>query len=142
MEGGKQVPVGQGLFTWPSDEPRLIGTHCKSCGDYFFPKTFTCHNPKCKEKQIEEVTLSRKGKLWSYSILYYPPPPPFVAPDPFVPIPIVEVEIPEGLKIIGMTEDCDPKDLRFGMEMELVVGKLYTDKTGNDMIGWKFRPVR
>ncbi|MBA7668583.1 hypothetical protein ES703_76696 [subsurface metagenome] len=136
----KQVLLAKGLFTWPSDKPSLIGTHCKSCGHYFFPQTFTCHNPNCKDKEVEEVTLSRRGKVWSYTILHYPPPPPFVAPDPFEPIPIAEVEIPEGLKIIGMMEGCDPKDVEIGMEVELIVGRLYTDNEGNDIIGWKFQP--
>ncbi|MBI4186169.1 MAG: OB-fold domain-containing protein [Chloroflexi bacterium] len=142
MTEKRQILVGEGLFTWPSDKPKLIATHCKSCGDYFFPKSFTCHNPKCKEKQVEEVTLSQRGKLWSYSVLYYPPPPPFVPRDPFEPIPIAEVEIPEGLKIIGMMEGIKPKDIKIGMTLELTVGTLYTDKNGNDVIGWKFTPVK
>ena len=141
MTTKRQIPVAEALFTWPSDKPSLIGTHCKSCGDYFFPKTFTCHNPNCKDKEIEEVNLSRRGKLWSYSILHYPPPPPFVASDPFEPTPIAEVEIPEGLKILGMMEGCKPEDVKIGMEVELIVGELYTDKEGNDIIGWKFKPV-
>ena len=141
MAAKKQILLAEGLFTWPSDEPHLIGTHCKSCGDYFFPKTFTCHNPNCKDKEIEEVTLSRRGKVWSYSILHYPPPPPFIVPDPFEPMPIVEVEIPEGLKIIGVLEGGKPEDVKIGMEAELVVGKLYTDNEGNEVIGWKFKPV-
>ncbi len=32
-----QVPVAQGVFTWPSDEPRLIGSRCDACGTYDFP---------------------------------------------------------------------------------------------------------
>ena len=140
---GKQIPVGQGLFTWPSSDPRLIGTHCKSCGNYYFPKMPTCPNPDCKEKQVEEVSLSKKGKLWSYSVLHYPPPPPFVVgPEPFKPQPIAEVEMPEGLKVIGMTEGMKPEDMKFGMEMEVTIGKLYTDKNGDDWIGWKFKPAK
>ena len=70
----------------------------------------------------------------------YPPPPPFVAPADYEPTPIAEVEIPQ-LKIIGMMENCKPEDVKIGMEVELVVGKLYTNKDGDDIIGWKFRPV-
>ena len=141
MTTKKQIPVAEGLFTRVEAEPQLIGTHCKSCGAYFFPKTFTCHNPNCKDKEVEEVLLSREGRLWSYTILHYPPPPPFVADDPFEPIPIAEVEIPEGLKIIGMMEGCESKEIKIGMEVELIVGRLYTDKEGNAIVGWKFKPV-
>lgn len=73
--------------------------------------------------------------------MHYPPPPPFVPSDPYEPIPIVEVEIPEGLKIIGMMEGCSPDDVKTGMEVELIVGRLYTDKDGIDVISWKFKPV-
>ena len=137
----KQKLVAEKYFTLPGKEGdgQLLGTHCKSCGHYFFPQTFTCQNPKCKEKQVEQVPLSRKGKVWSYTVLYYPPPPPIVAPEPFEPIPIVEVEIPEGLKIIGMTEGVKPADVKIGMTAELIVGKIYTDREGNDVVGWKFR---
>ena len=141
MAESKQILIGNGLFTWPSDKPSLIGTHCKSCGDYFFPKTFTCRNPKCKEKEIEEVLLSRRGKLSSYSVMRYPPPPPFVVPEKYEPIPVAEVEIPEGVRIIGPMEGCNLDDLRIGMEVEMVIGTLYTNENGEDLIGWKFKPV-
>lgn len=141
MNKQKQIPVGEGLFEWPSNEPQLIGTHCKSCGDYFFPVTFTCHNPLCKDKEIEHVKLSRKGKVGSYTILHYPPPPPFVAADPFEPVPVVQVEIPEGINIIGMMDQCKPEDVRIGMEVELVIGKIYSSEEKKDIIGWKFRPA-
>lgn len=137
----KEIKIAEELFNWTSDESSLIGTHCKSCGNYFFPKTFTCHNPECKDKEVENVTLSTKGTIWSYTVLRYPPPPPFVAPEPFVPIPLAAVEIPEGLKIMGVVEGCKQEDLKIGMEVELFVGKLYTDNEGNDIIGWKFRPA-
>ncbi len=34
---------------------------------------------------LEEVPLSRRGKLYVYTINYYQPPPPYMSPDPFVP---------------------------------------------------------
>ena len=137
----KQVPIGQGLWGMQDGKPSLIGTHCKSCGDYFFPKTFTCHNPKCKEKQIEEVMLSRKGKVDSYSVLYYPPPPPFVAPENYQPIPCVTVKLPEGIIILGMMEGCEPKDVKIGMDVELTVDVLYTNKNNEQILAWKFKPA-
>lgn len=68
-------PVIEGLFTLDPEEPRLIGSKCTSCGTYFFPETVSCSNPVCKEKKVEQAFLSRRGKLWSYTIQYYPPPP-------------------------------------------------------------------
>ena len=90
----QQRPAIEGWFTWPpSKEPSLIGSRCKSCGDYFFPKRKTCCNPKCMSSDLEEVPLSRRGKLWGYTINYYQPPPPYVSPDPFVPYATAAMEL-------------------------------------------------
>ena len=31
------VPVAEGVFTWPADEPQLIGSRCTACGIVTFP---------------------------------------------------------------------------------------------------------
>ena len=140
----KQVPLAEGLFTWPSDDPRLIGTKCKTCGHHFFPKTYLCQNPNCRSKDVETVNFSKHGNLNSYSIQYYQPPPPYVSPDPFVPLAIGLVEFEkEGLRVIGqLTNVKNPeKDLKMGMAVEMVIEKLKEDEHGNDVMIWKFKPV-
>ena len=137
----KQIPIVDGLFTWPSDKPQLIGGRCKYCGSYFFPKTYIRHRPDCPQREVEEVLLSRRGKLKSYTWQYYQPPPPYKGPDPFVPYGIGLVELSEGLKVVGMLTGCELKDLKEGMDVELIVEKLYTDEQGNEYLTWKFSPV-
>ena len=138
----EQLPVVEGLFTWPANKPHLIGSKCLCCGTYFFPKTFTCVNPDCKDKsRIEEVLLSRRGKLWSYCVEYYPPPPPFKAPEPFSPYAIGAIDLPEGLRILGMLTGIEPEKWRVGVEVEMVVEKMYLDEQGNEIVTWKFRPA-
>ena len=39
----KQYAEAEGLFTWPADEPHLIGGLCKGCDTYFFPKFSEFH---------------------------------------------------------------------------------------------------
>ena len=140
MVSKKQIPVQEGLFTWPSDQPALIGSRCKSCNDYFFPKVKACQNPDCPEKEVEEVLFSQKGRLWSYCVQYYPPPPPYRGPVPFI---IGLLELPkEGLKVMGqLTNGCREEDVKIGMELELVVEKLFEDEGGNEVVTWKFKPV-
>ena len=138
----EQLPVVEGLFAWPTNEPHLIGSKCLCCGTYFFPKTFTCVKPDCKDKSsIEEVLLSRKGKLWSYCVQFYPPPPPFKVPEPFSPYAIGAIDLPEGLRILGMLTGIDPEKWRVGVEVEMVVEKMYLDEQGNEIVTWKFRPA-
>ena len=137
----KTVPVVEGLFTWSSDSPKLMGTKCLSCGNYYFPKKISCNNPDCKEKKIEDVLLSRQGKLYSYSVQYYPPPPPFKFDEPFTPYGIGLVELPEGIRVVGMMTTNDLDEMKIGMNVELVAEKLYTDDEGNDAVTYKFKPL-
>lgn len=142
MDSKKQIPAVEGFFTWPSEQPTLIASHCVSCGNYSFPAFSTCINPACKDKRVEQVHLSRRGKLWTYTIHYYEPPPPFMSPQPFTPFGIGVVELPEGIKVLGMLTTIDPHVLQIGTEMELVVEPMNTDAEGNEYLTWKFAPIK
>lgn len=123
--------------------PRLIGNRCNSCGEHFFPKALSCRNPDCMNEDLEEVHLGRRGKLWSYTNNYYPPPSPYVSPDPFVPYAIAVVELSEEkLMVMGQLADgYDFTELQVGMEMELVVEPLSIDNQGNENVIWKWKPA-
>ena len=138
----KQIPAVEGFFTMPPEEPHLIGTKCNSCGDYFFPRVESCRNPYCsKTEPLEDVLLSNKGKLHSFTINHYPPPI-FHLPDPFVPYANGIIELPEGIRVTSMIgTGYDQNSLKVGMEMEMIVDTLYKDKEGNDVVSWRFVPV-
>jgi uncharacterized OB-fold protein len=139
-----RVLLGEGLFTptEPGEDGQIIATHCRSCGGYFFPRSFTCHNPECVEKDVEDVPLSTTGTVDTYTDMSYPPPPPFVASkEDWVPTPVVSVKMPEGVYIIGMMEDCTLEEISIGMEVKTVIRALYTKKNGEELVGWKFRRV-
>ena len=141
MAQKKQYPAVEGLFTCPPEEPRLIGGRCKSCGTYFFPKFAAFHKLGCEQGPVEEVLLSRRGELVSYTVQYYPPPRPFVSPDPFVPYGIGLVALPEGIQIPGMLTGIKIEDVKTHINVELVVEKLFQDEDGNEALTWKWRPV-
>ena len=142
MAEKQQVLAAEGLFTWPSDSPQLIGGRCKSCGTYYFPKTYVLHKPGCKDLMAtEEVLYSRRGKLDSYTIQYYPSPPPSPTADPYVPVPIGWVSLPEGIAIPGILTGCEPGDIKMHMDVELVVEKACVDEGGNDVLTWKWKKV-
>jgi len=92
---------------------------------------------------VEDILLSKRGKLWSWSTQYYKPPPPFIPPDPYVPFAVGLVEFPEGIKVLGIMTGCShpDKELKVDMEVEVVAGRLFVDEDDNEVIGWKFRPV-
>jgi len=137
----KQIPIMEGFFTWPSDKPQLIGGRCKSCGTYFFPKSSVIHKPDCKDRQVEEVLLSRKGRLDSFTVQRFAPPPPFKSPTPFIPYAIGWVALPEGVAIAGILTGRKIEDFEMNMDVELVVEKAWVEEDGNEAMTWKWRAV-
>jgi hypothetical protein len=135
-------PAVDGWFTLDDAAPALLGTRCRACGSYFFPReSFACRNPRCGASEFEDVPLSRRGKLWSFTDNRYPPPKPYVASDPFTPYAIAAVELErEKMVVLGQVAagvGCDA--LEAGMEMELVLETLYRDGD-EDVVTWKWRP--
>jgi len=137
------VPIQEGLFTWPSERPQLIASRCKACGALTFPRQDGC--PRCTERGAEKVLLSRRGKLWSWTIQRFPPPvPPYTGPadrESFVPFGVGYVELPEGIRVEGRLTLNDPAQLEIGMEMELSIETFEQGEDGDDTVTFAFAPV-
>jgi uncharacterized OB-fold protein len=136
------APAIEGWHTMTS-EPHLIGTRCKSCGTYFFPKqTHYCKNPACESTEFDEVELSRTGQVWSYTNACYKPPAPFVAADPFEPYAIAAVQLEkEQMVVLGqVVEGVGVEDLKVGMPMELVLETLHETEE-DTKVTWKWKPA-
>lgn len=121
-----------GWFTTPTDgsDPKLIGARCASCGTYVFPpRAGACPNPRCENDELDATELSSRGTVWSFTENHYPPPPPYVAADPFVPYALVAVEMSaEGIVVLGQAAaGIGAADLRVGMPMKLDLGVLRSD---------------
>lgn len=142
MSAKPHAPAIDGWHTMEA-KPHLIGTRCKKCGTYFFPKqSHYCKNPNCDSTEFEEVELSRTGTVWSYTNACYKPPEPFVAAEPFEPYAIAAVELAEEkMVVLGQVADgVGVEDLRVGMTMELVLEPLH--ETDEDIkVTWKWQPV-
>ena len=137
-----QVPVAEGLFTWPAEEPRLIGSRCRACGIITFPTQDSC--PRCAATEMEERLLAPQGRLWAWTTQDFPPPsPPYAGPTgkEFVPFGVGYVELPGEVKVETRLTTADPAELRDGMEMELVVVPFGTDGDGNEVVTFAFGPA-
>lgn len=138
MSEKNKVPAVEGLFTWPSDTPRLIASRCKKCGTPAFPKSPYCVNPDCEKNpdNIETIELSNRAKLYTYAVQTYPIPEPFKM-EPFEPFPLGMLDFPEGLRILGMlTTD----QVKIGMDMEMTTRKLWEDEQ-NEYLTWAWKPA-
>lgn len=138
-----RVPIAEGVFTWPSEEPRLLGSKCTTCGNHMFPAQSGC--PKCTGADTEVVELSRRGTLWTWTIQGFPPKaPPFIGnddPATFRPFGVGYVELPGEVKVEARLTVADPDRLTVGMEMELVLDPIGTDDDGNEIVTFAFAPV-
>jgi uncharacterized OB-fold protein len=138
-----KTPAIEGWFTLDAASPALLGTRCGGCGTYFFPReSVVCRNPRCFSTELEEVELSRHGRVWSFTNNCYPPPAPYVSPDPFEPYAIAAVELEmEKMVVLGqMADDIPVERLEAGLEVELVLDVLYED-ADNEYLIWKWRPT-
>ncbi|HYZ93322.1 MAG TPA: Zn-ribbon domain-containing OB-fold protein [Actinomycetota bacterium] len=135
-----RVPAIEGWFTTDA----LVGTKCATCGSFFFPpERVLCRNPACASSELEDVELSRRGKVWSFSVNHYAAPAPYVGKEPFEPYTVVAVELSaEQMVVLGqLAEGVDPSGLKIGDEVEVVIEPLFTDDEGNEHIVWKWRPA-
>jgi hypothetical protein len=131
----KTVAAIEGWFTMDEASPRLLGTRCKTCGTYFFPREQTfCRNPGCTSNEFEEVKLSDRGTLWSFTNNCYQPPAPYVSADPF--------ELAhEKMVVLGqVATGFDVGVLKAGMEMKLVLETLFEDAESRHVV-WKWKPA-
>jgi uncharacterized OB-fold protein len=136
------VPVAEGIFTWPSDDPQLIGSRCAACGIVTFPPQDSC--PRCASTGMKEQLLPRRGRLWAWTTQEFPPPsPPYAGSngDAFTPYGVGYVELPGEVKVETRLTEADPEALSIGMEMELVVVPFRTDDDGSEVVTFAFRPA-
>ena len=134
--------MAEGVFTWPADEPQLIGARCGPCGMVTFPAQDSC--PRCASTAMEQHLLARRGTLWAWTTQEFAPPsPPYSGPTgaDFVPFAVGYVELPGEVKVESRLTECDQDSLTNGMEMELVVVPFRTDDDGNEVVTFAFRPV-
>ena len=138
-----QRPIQEGLFTWPSERPQLIASHCQNCGELTFPSQDSC--PACTARNSEEVLLSRRGTLWTWTVQHFPSPaPPYIGPsdpDEFTPFAVGYVELPEGIRVEGHLTESDADRLEIGMEMDLVIEPFVQDEEGCELMRFAFRPA-
>ena len=141
MSHVQQIPLKEGLWTVPAspdEKPQLLGSQCRHCGEIFFPKKEKGLCLNCLNRGLDDIKLSRKGRIHSFTTVMQRPPIYYKGPVPYM---LAWVELDEGLRLETLLTDCEPEDVTLGMEVELIIDKLHTDEQGNDVITYKFKPV-
>lgn len=136
-------PLLPGWYTL-GEQPQLIGSRCAGCGSHYFPRLAAgCRNPDCVDPRLEDVPLSRSGRLWSFTSASYQPPAPYVAAEPFVPFALAAVELElERMIVLGqVVAGVAVEQLRIGLPMELVLEEIPAENEPAGRLVWKWRPA-
>jgi len=134
------LPLKKGLFhiaESSADSSYLIGSKCKICNYTTFPRKTVC--VRCRrDDTMEELKLGPRGTLENYAVMRVGPPD---FPPPYM---LGYVRMKEGPIIFTQITGCGTEDdaLEIGAEMELVIEPIKKDLQGNNLIGWKFRPLK
>jgi uncharacterized protein len=132
------MPIAEGLFTWPSDDPRLIGGICTACGTVTFPRQGSC--PNCTGRHIEERLLAPSGTLWTFTVQGFEPKPPYRGPTEFEPYGVGYIELGGEVLVETRLTENRPECLEIGAEMELVIVPFRGEESGDEVVTFAFRP--
>ena len=58
----KRIPIAEGLFTWPSDNPALLASRCNGCGIASFPAAESCMACSGQDVSLEELPGGVRGE--------------------------------------------------------------------------------
>lgn len=137
-----QVAFAPDVFTWPADEPQLIGSTCDSCGATTFPKKVSC--PRCGKVDMSERLLPRRGTLVAWTTQDFLPKEPYASgetPETFKPFGVGLVQLDDVVRVEVRLTEADPEKLRIGMEVQLAIVHFRTDPDGTEVVIPAFEPV-
>jgi uncharacterized OB-fold protein len=128
--------VTEGLFCDRGDgTARLLGSRCRRCRRYAFPRGEVC--PYCSAEECDPAELGPDGSLWLFTSVLRPPP----GYRGGVPFGFGIVELDEGLRVVTRLTEPDVSRLERGQAMRLVVDRLHVDEEGRDVVTYAFAPV-
>lgn len=130
------------LFDWPASEPALKASRCLHCGALAFPAGTSCRH--CGASQVSEERLPRRGRLWAWTIQRFMPKAPYRSVETaatFTPYGLGYIELPGALCIESRLTENDPRKLRIGLEMQLVIYPQWVQEDGVAVMSFAFQPV-
>jgi uncharacterized OB-fold protein len=137
----KQHAVRDQLWRDVAGGPELMGSRCRACGELFFPRAAGC--TRCCGSELECHVLGSSGTLWSWTVQAFLPKPPYDSGETeatFRPYGVGYVQMPEGIKVESRLTEADPRQLRIGMPMRLVLLPYRKLADGADVLTFAFAP--
>jgi uncharacterized OB-fold protein len=120
------VPVVPNMWHEKEDGIHLIGSKCEDCGEIYFPKKEVAVCSHCQGENILEISLSRVGRIVSYTKVHQPPAGGFYKSS--VPFIYIIAELPEGVHIQGHFIGLEFERIETGLPVQVVLDLLYEDQ--------------
>ncbi|NJN51570.1 MAG: hypothetical protein HC809_07115 [Gammaproteobacteria bacterium] len=138
MSNAKPLPAVDFLKMPEGGDPYLEGYKCKSCSAVFLGERAVCSKCGARDTMAAQA-LSKKGKLYAYSIVH--------RSFPGVEVPYISaiVDLEGGGTVKGnlINVEPDPAKLKFDMPIEVIfkdAGR--KDREGNSYMAYFFQPRR
>lgn len=112
-----------------ADPPGLKGIDCGQCHQRSFPARQNC--PFCGSDVVEDVVLSPRGTVASWTVVHQAPPP------LVTPYRLVTVDLDDGVRLLGAAAGAPQIDS--AVEVELF--EMRTDHDGDPLWWYRFREV-
>ena len=138
-----QVAFAPDVFTWPSDEPQLIGGRCTACAAVAFPQPNSC--AALRVDRGRAAPARPPGTLYTWTTQDFLPKEPYASGETletFRPFGVGLVELGGEVRVEARLTESDPELLDFGMEVELAIVPFREDDDGTEVMTYTFAPVR
>jgi len=108
-----EIPILKTKLFWEKlKEGEIYTTKCKRCGKLFYPPQSDC--AECLASDVEWVKLSGEATLESYTHIQAKP----QGFENYEPYTIAIATTPEGVRIMGWTEDIKFEEIKIGMKVK------------------------
>lgn len=108
-------------------EGKLMGTKCKKCGAKYLPPRAHC---KCGSHEVEWYEAPTRGKLFSYTLVTFPPD----SMTSYAPYIVAVAELEDGSRLLAQITGVSPKTLQVGLPLQVV-----SHQISEDRIVYKFK---
>jgi len=108
---------------------RLMGTRCTKCGSKHLPPRQHC---KCGSTETEWYEAPTKGKLFTYTMVTFPPD----SMAKYAPYIVAVAELEDGTRLLAQITGVTPATLKVGLPIQVVPHQITEDR-----IAYKFKPL-
>ena len=115
-------------FWEATKEGRLTIQRCKTCGNrFFYPRE---RDPNCLSDDLEWITVSGKGRIYSFIVVRQPGHPSFNEDVPYI---YAVITLDEDVRMYGNVKGIAIEDVEIDMPVEV-----YFEERGDQMLPqWK-----